>query len=268
MAITTTRAHVSRALDFFNKNSIYFAIGKKTPWDDDTDTPPAPSVDASELQELIGFKKVESIHLVVPDDINGTISYRQSKWTVVSPDEAIEKGAKWVYLETTLRYDELPLGHYRQVGLFTGLVPFVGKKEVLRAAISGTVTQEGNIVFNLGTSPLQIAVTTSDTIETIKQKVLQAGVNGWTITSGEGAGEIIFTCNTVGVQEESTFQNGSTGIIGSIDVSVKGEDPVSSKFNLLPEEVSDQGVLEIIDNRGDSNRLEDQTEQLSIVIEF
>lgn len=175
MAIATTLSHVSRALDFFNTASIYFAIGKSTPWEDpenpeiNDDNPPEPNVDDSDLQEIIGFKRVESIYMVVPDD-SGEIIYRDTRWKAIPADQAKAKGAKWVYIESTIRYDELPLGRYRQVGVYT------------------------NIKLKSGVSP--------------------------------------------------------------------------SKFNLLPSEVEDHGLLEVIDNRTDSNRQIDQREVLSLVLEF
>ena len=48
MAITLLKGHVSRALDFYNKNSIFFGIGKTTAWADPSDSsisdykPPTP----------------------------------------------------------------------------------------------------------------------------------------------------------------------------------------------------------------------------------
>lgn len=138
MAILTMRGHISRAMDFFNKESIYIAIGKSTKWkqgdckelegdgfDSDRDYdqyPPAPAV-TDDLLEVIGFKKVESRFLVVQDD-DGPIEYRGSKWNMVSAEEAVEKGARWVYISTTLTYNELPTSlPYRQVGVYTNLVP-------------------------------------------------------------------------------------------------------------------------------------------------
>ncbi|WCS68734.1 hypothetical protein Goe19_00930 [Bacillus phage vB_BsuM-Goe19] len=168
MAITTIGAHVSRALDFFGKQDIYFAIGRTSPWEDDNN-PPSPNSDMTSLDELIGFKKLDSIQLVVPDD-SGTISYRESNWKPVAKEEAYTKKAKWVYIETTIKYDELPLGFYRQIGVYTGLVI---KKDV-----------------DLG------------------------------------------------------------------------------KTALLPDDVENAGVLEVVDNRKPSNRLEDQKEKLTMIIEF
>lgn len=123
-AINTNGSHVSRALDFYNKDSIYFCIGKSAAWPDET-TPPDPSITATDISEIIGFKKVEVKQLVIPDP-DGTITYRSSKWSVVSPANALAQGAKYVYLKTVIQYNDLPVGYYRQVGLYSNLIPAVG----------------------------------------------------------------------------------------------------------------------------------------------
>lgn len=178
MAISTLYSHVSRAIDFFNKNSIYFAIAKTSPWSNDSNgktemdpqfSPPEENATVTALSELIGFKKAEVVRLVVPD-VDGEISYDNGRWRAVSASSAYAEGAKYVYLETNIRSDELPIGFYRQIGVYTGLV-------------------------------------------------LANGVP-------------------------------------------------TSKYNLLPSEVSNTGVLEVYDNRQPSNRQADQREILSIIIEF
>lgn len=118
-AVNTIYAHVNRALGFFNQNNTYFAIGKTTPWADES-KPPEPDTNTAKLDGVIGFKKVEVAYMVVPDE-TGTIAYRDKTWKVVPPDKAMELKAKHVYLETYIRYDELPLGEYRQIGVYTGL---------------------------------------------------------------------------------------------------------------------------------------------------
>lgn len=139
MAILTLQGHVSRAIDFFNKDSIYMAIGKSTPWDKDTVKdyeesrdydafPPAPA-NTDNLLEVIGYKKVEFRSLVVQDD-NGTLEYRGSKWKIVPIADAIQMGARWVYISTTLTYNELPTEFpYRQVGVYTGVQLSAGVDE-------------------------------------------------------------------------------------------------------------------------------------------
>lgn len=167
MATTTIRGHVARALDFFERNDLYFAIGHPDAWPDESN-PPAPGVSDSILN-VIGYKKLETINLVVPS-ADGSIIYRDSKWLIVPPDQALVQGARWVYIDTYLRYDELPLSPYRQIAVYSRLVK-------------------------------------------------AAGVS-------------------------------------------------ASKANLLPTEVADPGILEILDNRRVVNRQSDQKEQLSLVIEF
>lgn len=132
MAITTMIAHVSRAIDFYNKDSIYFCIGKKTEWSaDDIDNfsssvnydlnPPVPK-STDTMKEIIGYKKVEFKAIVKPDEENGTIDYRNTKWRIVSADKAIEEGARWVYMSSVLLYEELPTeSAYREIGLYTDL---------------------------------------------------------------------------------------------------------------------------------------------------
>lgn len=123
-AISTSGSHVSRALDFYNKDSLYFCIGKSSSWADDTQ-PPVPVSTTTDVSEIIGFKKVEVKQLVIPDP-NGSIVYRNTTWSIVLPINAISQGAKYVYLKTVIQYSDLPVGYYRQVGLYSNLVPAVG----------------------------------------------------------------------------------------------------------------------------------------------
>lgn len=132
MAICTLEGHVSRALDFFHKDSIFVCIGKSTPWTaedvDDFDNerdyeqyPPAPK-NTDKMKEVIGYKRVEFRSLVVQDDVAGTLEYRGTKWRIVPEENAVSEGARWVYIATELSYNELPITDpYRQVGIYTGL---------------------------------------------------------------------------------------------------------------------------------------------------
>ena len=141
MPVTTTLGHVSRAMDFFNKAKLFFAFGRQTPWDDE-DIPDAPSVEMIDVEEPLGFKAVENKYMVVPDDENGTILYRDSRWRIVPFNEALAEKSRWVYIECYVRYDELPLLTYRQMGVYAGLeraedVP-VGKLALLPEEVENT----------------------------------------------------------------------------------------------------------------------------------
>ena len=175
MAIKTNMGSVSRALDFYNKDEIFFCIGKTSPWPDE-ENPPEPDADST-IEGAIGYKRHEFKYLVVPydggDTPDGTviIDYGpDSKWKAVPAGSAVDEKAMWVYVETTINAEDFPLGDYRQVGLYTNLV---------RAS----------------------------------------GVD-------------------------------------------------SNKTTLLPSEVEDPGLLEIIDNRVKVTRLEDTRENLSFIIKF
>lgn len=119
MAITTVSGHVARALDFYNRDDIFFAFGKQTPWENE-DMPPAPEITMTDIEDILGFKQVENKFMVVPDE-EGMLIYRDSRWTIIGANEAFEKSSRWVYIDVYLRYDELPLGEYRQIGVYSRL---------------------------------------------------------------------------------------------------------------------------------------------------
>lgn len=126
LPVTTIVGHVSRAISFYELQNVYFALGKQTPWAANEHDPdfsaPLPSVEAKNLEELIGMKRVDVKSLVVPDD-SGTIVYRDQTWRKISPEEAIELGAHWVYIESQIYYEDLPAVEYRQIGVFSRTVP-------------------------------------------------------------------------------------------------------------------------------------------------
>lgn len=115
--------HCSRALSFVELPDLYFAIGKTSPWSEDETTnpnfiPPECDINVQTLEELVGMKKITKRQIVMPDD-KGDIEYRDSRWKYVSEAEAVEKNARWVYLETTIYSTDLPIVGYRQIGIFS-----------------------------------------------------------------------------------------------------------------------------------------------------
>ena len=132
MSISTVAGHVSRAIDFYNNQNVYFGIGKSTSWSSDStpnssaltddDNPPEP-LPTDTVQEIIGYKKVASKFLVYPDS-QGQIACNGRKWKICTDlTKAVELGARWIYLASWLLYDELPTyTSYRQIGVYSGLV--------------------------------------------------------------------------------------------------------------------------------------------------
>lgn len=148
MASTTIAGHVARAVEFYNTSDIYFGIGKTTSWDsnstptssplNDDQNPPEPT-STDVLQEIVGYKRVDSKFLVYPDN-EGEISCNGRKWKIVTnPDDAQSLGARWIYLASWLLYNELPTDiSYRQVGVVTGLV----KSESVAAGKTALLPEE------------------------------------------------------------------------------------------------------------------------------
>ena len=115
--------HCSRALNFYDmSDTVYFGLGKTTPWSEgETESsfiPPEPDMNATSLDGLVGLKKATRVLLVMPDD-DGEIEYRGSTWKPISIAEAIQNKARWVLVETTIYYDEMPITDYRQIGIFS-----------------------------------------------------------------------------------------------------------------------------------------------------
>ncbi|GLI90617.1 hypothetical protein ACSHUI_00905 [Bacillus subtilis] len=127
MAVKTRAHRVSRALDFYKKNTIYFSIGRTTPWEDENNPPR--TEDTTPLEEMIGMRKADRVLLVTPYDGSdvpeGTeiIEFvENSFWKVVPEQDALKEYARYVYIETTINPSDLPLGSYRQVGVHSGVV--------------------------------------------------------------------------------------------------------------------------------------------------
>lgn len=119
--------HCASALDFYANEDLYFAIGGTNPWPADESgkteseagfLPPEPNPADTDLDGLIGMKKVSHKILVSPDE-NGEISYYNSSWRSIDEDEAIALSARWVMLESTIYYTDLPAVPYRQIGVFS-----------------------------------------------------------------------------------------------------------------------------------------------------
>ncbi|AGI11439.1 hypothetical protein QLX41_gp082 [Listeria phage LMTA-94] len=131
MAIATYNAHVYAALNLKSKiDTTFMAIGKTTAWTDETN-PPEPDPNATGLTEVIGYKKLKTMSLCRPQRTGETptlptVSYGNKTWVLVPDAQAYTEGAKWLYCEAEFVGDELPVGTYRQVGVFTDLAPKSG----------------------------------------------------------------------------------------------------------------------------------------------
>lgn len=127
MAVMTLKGHVSRAKAFYDTVDIYFCMGRTTPWDDES-TPPVP-LNTDDMEEPAGYKLVDSKFMVAPVESpdDGEIRYRGNYWKIVPYDEAVDQGARWVYISANIAYNDFPTDLvYRQLGIYTGLKKAAG----------------------------------------------------------------------------------------------------------------------------------------------
>lgn len=131
LPVATKVGHTNRALCFVEQSSVWIGIGRTSPWSGESAAdfvPPLPSIEATSLDELIGMAKVYTKTCVVPD-ASGTIVYRDSTWRTVSQANAIAQKAHWVYIEASINFDDLPATAYRQIGVFSRVVPKSGYEQ-------------------------------------------------------------------------------------------------------------------------------------------
>lgn len=130
LPIITNTAHCSRALALMEQGNIFIGLGRKSPWEKENDegfVPPEPNVDADNLDELIGMKKADRVSMVIPDE-TGDIEYAQIKFKTLTKEEALKKKSRWVLIESTIYFEELPPIAYRQIGIFSRVKPVSGKE--------------------------------------------------------------------------------------------------------------------------------------------
>lgn len=119
----TDAHHASQALRFHAATNVYLAIGRTTPWPDEQD-PPTPTGQEAAIDETIGYKPATLVP--VKPDAGGAISWAGQTWAEVAPGDAVDENAQYVWVHTTIEYDELPLTTFRQIGLYTGLIKAAG----------------------------------------------------------------------------------------------------------------------------------------------
>lgn len=241
MAIAVNQAHVSRALDFYNKEGKYFSIGRTSPWENETN-PPTPSLNAYKIDEIVALKKVDNCYLVVKDDDNGTISYRDNKWRIVQPSisttvatAGVSKNSTSVLLKS-----------------MAGIV--VGNRlrinEVYEGKILSIDTATNSVTLDTpapedipGNSP----VLGGAYVENANYVYIECSLNYDQFP--------IVTYRQVGVQ---------TGVLPNNQDILR-----SSKYSsTLVNEYTNIGLLEIVDNRPPITRQADQAEKLSLIIQF
>ena len=238
MAIAVNGGHVSRALDFYHSAGKYFIIGGTTPWDDET-TPDTPSITDFKLRDVVGLKKVDNIHLVIPDK-NGSIQYRNQNWKIVTESIKTTVSSAGVTNNATV----VP------VASVAGMT--VGSKLRIANTYEGTITSISGLLVTLDT-PAPVAIPAG------------SDVTGGALV--EGAKYVYVDCYLSYDQFPLvTYRQIGlcSGVTPNTEDVLKNAAYTSSGYD----DYSSLGVLEILDNRVPSTLDINQRELLSLIIEF
>ena len=126
LATATIQSYVENALRIREQaNNTFLALGKTSPWENES-MPPVAEEDVTDLQELVGFKRMDNVSLCRPvHEGEGTsypkVSYKGTTWALIPDGEAHNEGAYHIYFTCRVDENDLPSGEYRQVGVYTNI---------------------------------------------------------------------------------------------------------------------------------------------------
>lgn len=126
MPTATIQSYIENALRIREQASkTFLAIGKTSPWENES-IPPVAEETESDLQEIIGYKKMDRVSLCKPlsegeTTTYPTVKYKGTEWALIPDEDAHEQEAYHVYFSSTIRETDLPSGEYRQVGVYTNI---------------------------------------------------------------------------------------------------------------------------------------------------
>ena len=147
MPVITENAKVELAKFVVNQQqSMYLVLGKTSAWSNEQ-VPPEPLSNTTQLEEIVGYKRVSKAVLVRPtretDTNKEKITFNNNSWTIINQEDAIKEGAKWAYFESKVLGNELPLGTYRQVGISIN----VKSRSQKSALLPSEVEDKGTLLF-------------------------------------------------------------------------------------------------------------------------
>lgn len=258
MAIATIGGHVKRAIDFYNsQDSMYFIIGGETSWvdhpdkkgttDEDKDTPPLPKEENFRLVDIIGLKKIDSISLVrraTAEETDNVIIHNNNRWKKV--DSTLS-----TTLAAAVMKDSLTITLASSAGFKVGSKLRVGN------IYEGTIiSMNGNTVTLDVATPIDIAAGTT----IIGAAIVEGAKYVYVECKLPYANFPVATYRQIGL---CTGVVPVSGIVDSYGILRAAKYTTSQK-----DEYVSIGTLEILDNRAPTPRNQDQSENLSMIIEF
>lgn len=172
MATVTKNAHVENALRFYGeRQNMYLGIARSTtPWSNEN-VPPEEDPSVNDLIELVGMRKCNvSLARELGEGettTKQTVEFKGKTWVLVNEGDAYTEGATYVYVSGAISGAELPLGTYRQAGIFTKVT--VEDGVTASAVLPSQITSRGTLCFYVNRSP-QVRTADVKTVESFMVK--------------------------------------------------------------------------------------------------
>jgi hypothetical protein len=126
MATTTYKSRARRALLLKDNSTFWGAIGRVTAWDNEA-SPPDPSPASTAVEETICYVQASLVALCTPVDDDEDVTVLGQKYAYVADEDAIDEGARFIYVKVIFDPSAgQPYDTFRQIGLFSDLVPSAG----------------------------------------------------------------------------------------------------------------------------------------------
>jgi hypothetical protein len=126
MATTTYTGRARRALLVKSNSTFWVCIGRTTAWEHE-ESPPSAAPGAVDVEEPIVFVKASDVSLCKYVAEGGDIEWFGDHYEFVDDDDAIEEQARFLYMVAEFHPAQgQPYGNFRQVGVYSNLVPATG----------------------------------------------------------------------------------------------------------------------------------------------
>lgn len=123
MAINPYGGCAENAKLLYDNSTFWMGIGRTTAWTTEL-APPSGSVSATTIEEPIVYAKAEIVSLCKTIASNPDVTVRGQGYKYVATGDAIAEFARFIYIKA--RFDpseEQPYATFRQIGIFTNLIP-------------------------------------------------------------------------------------------------------------------------------------------------
>jgi len=118
---------VGRALDFKGSKTLWCGIGRQIGWVDDL-YPPEPDLTALTIEEPLVYVKADFTTLCVWSEVEADVEVADNYFAYIADVDALDNFARFLYAQFTFdgTIVGMPFGQFRQVGVFSDLVPASG----------------------------------------------------------------------------------------------------------------------------------------------